>query len=160
MPHVPPDLRDIIGRMSIEKALAIASYGESVAAFRYRTLAERAPTPKHEAVFNEMAEEEQGHHQVIAELSEREFAGSEFVLTPEDKGLVIAGPRLLDVSDAAAYERSMRHIYDSERRTGSFYKALHDAAPRPDLKPLLKEMADECFEHAERLKQIPPPTAE
>ena len=148
-----------MGRMSVEKALAIACYGESVAAFRYRTLAERAPTPRHEAVFNEMAEEEQGHHQVLSDLLAKEFPGSEFLLTPEDKAAVIVGPRQLDIADASAFDKAMQHIHDSERLTGSFYAAFHDTTTRTDLKPLLKEMADECFEHAERLKEIPPASA-
>lgn len=154
--RVPHDARDIMRRMSTEKALAIACYGESVAAFRYRMLAERAPTPQHEAVFIEMAEEEQGHHQALSNLLAKEFPGSDFLLTPEDKSAVIVGPRMLDIAGPAAFEKAMQHIHDSERLTGSFYAAFHDATPRADLKPLLKEMADECFEHAQRLKEIPP----
>ena len=145
-----------MGRMSVEKALAIACYGESVAAFRYRTLAQRAPTPHHESVFKEMAEEEQGHHQEVSDLLAKEFPGSEFLLTPEDKAAVIVGPRQLDISDADAFNKAMQHIHDSERLTGSFYTAFHDITTRTDLKPLLKEMADECFQHAQRLKEIPP----
>ncbi len=155
---VSDDASDIMRGMSVEKALAIACYGESVAAFRYRTLAERAPTSRHEAVFKEMAEEEQGHHQALSGLLAKEFPGSEFLLTPEDKAAVIVGPRLLELAGSGAFDKAMRHIYDSERLTGSFYAAFHDTTTRADLKPLLKEMADECFEHAQRLKEIPPPS--
>ena len=105
--------------MSVEKALAIACYGESVAAFRYRTLAERAPTPRHEAVFNEMAEEEQGHHQALSALLAKEFPGSEFLLTPEDKAAVIVGPRMLDIGCGAGMDLLL-----AARKVGSQGKAI------------------------------------
>ncbi len=141
--------------LSIEKALAVAAYGESVAAFRYRTLCEKAPTEAHRRVFTEMAEEEQGHHEQIQALLGGEYAGADFVLSAEDKALVIVGPRTLDCSTPAAFARAMSDIHDSEVQTGNFYARFHDATSRTDLKPLLREMADECYEHAQRLLEIP-----
>jgi rubrerythrin len=136
----------------MEKALAIAAYGESVAAYRYRTLTERAVKPEQRRIFEEMADEEQGHHQAIRQWLDREFPDSDFVLTDADKALVIVGPRMIDLSGPKAFREAINMIYESERLTGSFYAALHDLTHRSDLKPMLKEMAEECFEHAERLK--------
>jgi len=140
--------------MSLAKAFAVAAYGESVAAYRYRSLVEKAPSDNVRKVFAEMAVEEQEHHVRIQDHQKKQFPESDFVLTPEDKDLVIVGPRLLDVSDAAATQRAMDFIYESERLTGSFYAALHDVTTAEELKPMLREMADECFEHAGRLKAI------
>lgn len=138
--------------LSIEKALAIAAYGESVAAYRYRTLTERARKPEQRRIFEEMADEEQGHHQAVRKLLHQEFPDSDFVLTDADKALVIVGPRMFDLSGPKAFLEALDMIYESERMTGRFYAALHDLTARDDLKPMLKEMADECFEHAERLR--------
>ena len=38
-------------------------------------------------------------------------------------------------------------------QTGSFYAAVARTTPLTDLKPMLQEMAEECFDHAERLKE-------
>jgi len=148
------DLTTIRG-LSIEKALAVAAYGESVAAYRYRTLAEKASTQARRLLFEEMADEEQGHHVQIQELLRREFPGSDFVLTAADKELICVGPRMVEVTDRKSFEQALEFIYETERLTGRFYAALYEVTTRKDLRPLLKEMADECFEHAERVKAIP-----
>lgn len=149
------DYESKVTALSLEKALAVAAYGESVAAYRYRTLAEKTPSEAHRKVFLEMCEEEQGHHIRVQDLTREHFAGSDFVLKAEDKELVIVGPRLLEVSDKAGLENALHMIYESEQLTGHFYAALHRLTTVPELKPFLKEMADECFEHAQRLKSIP-----
>jgi len=140
--------------LSLEKALAIAAYGESVAAFRYRALAERTADAPLRAVFEEMADEERGHHEMIQALLRKEFPGEDFILSESDKELVIVGSRALDVSTPEAFRRTMELLHASELRTGRFYAALHDTTDRTDLKPMLKEMADECFDHAGRLKEL------
>ncbi len=141
--------------MSLVKALAIGVYGESVAAYRYRTLAEKTKPGELQDILSEMATEEQGHHTAVQNLLRKHFPDSDFVLTPEDKELVIVGPRLLDVSSGPALKRAFDLIYESERLTGKFYAALHDVTTRDELRPLLREMADECVEHAARLKAMP-----
>ena len=137
--------------------MTIASYGESVAAHRYRTLAEKTESPTHRAIFQEMAEEEQGHHVMVHELLKKRYPGSDFVLTSTDKDLVIVGPRILEIGDREAFARAIEMICASERLTGRFYAALHETVDDTTLQPLLKEMADECFEHAAKLAGIPPP---
>lgn len=148
------ELEDRVREMSEAKAFALASYGESVAAYRYRTLMEKAPSPQTRDIFLEMAEEEQGHHQRIERLIRQHFPGADFVLTPEDKELVIVGPRMLDVSDPESYARALTMIIESERLTGRLYAALHSLSTEESLRPFLKEMADECVEHAERLANL------
>ncbi len=148
------DFDSKVREMSGAKALALASYGESVAAYRYRTLVEKTSSPSTRAVFVEMAEEEQGHHQRVEELLRRHYPGADFVLTPEDKELVIVGPRMLDASDPESYARALDMICESERLTGRLYATLHSITTEASLRPFFKEMADECVEHAERLEAL------
>ena len=70
--------------------------------------------------------------------------------------MIIAGSRTLDLSSEKAFGRALELIYESERQTGQFYTVFHDSTSVADLKPLLKGMAEECFEHAERLKGLSP----
>lgn len=149
------DFTATVSGLSTEKALALAAYGESVAAYRYRTLCEKAAAQAHHAVFEEMADEEQGHHLMIQKLLRQQFPDSDFVLTPEDKDLVIVGPRMIEVTDAASFDQALKMIRASECRTGQFYVAVHDSTTHAELKPMLKEMAEECQEHAKRLDQLP-----
>ena len=142
--------------LSTEKALTVAAYGESVAAYRYRTLSEKTSSEVYREVFVEMADEEQSHHLMVQELLNKHFPGSDFVLTAADKELVIVGPRMLDATDRESFERAIEMIYESERLTGRFYATLHDITTQKELQPILKEMADECVGHAERLKKLPP----
>lgn len=150
------DFDEAVRSMSQPKALAIGCYGESVASYRYRMLAEKATTEEHRAIFVDMAEEEQGHHEALQDIFKARFPDSDFVLTPEDKELIIVGPRTLDLSSEKAFGRALELIYESERQTGQFYTVFRDSTSLADLKPLLKGMADECFEHAERLKGLSP----
>jgi len=151
-----PDYQARLRALATEKALAIAAYGESVAAYRYRTLGEKTSSHEQRKIFTEMADEEQGHHQRLQALLRRRFPGSDFVLSSEDKELVTVGPRMLEVTDSESFRRAMELIHDSELQTGRFYAGLYESTEYDDLKSFLKEMADECFEHAERLRQIHP----
>ena len=150
------NFEETVRSLSQPKALAIGCYGESVASYRYRMLAEKATTEEHRAIFVDMAEEEQTHHQVLQQIFKEKFPDSDFVLSPEDKDLIIAGSRTLDLSSEKTFARALELIYESERKTGQFYTVFHNSTSLADLKPLLKGMADECFEHAERLKGLPP----
>lgn len=142
--------------LSLEKALALACYGESVAAYRYRTLAEKSTQADHSKTFQEMAEEEQGHHQQMRELLQSEYPGSDFVLSNEDKALVTVGQRMIEVTNPDSFRRAIELLQESERQTGRFYATCCRLTLRDDLQSLLKEMSDECFEHAQRLSSILP----
>ena len=143
-----------VSGLTTEKALAIASYGESVAAYRYRTLVEMEFSQAHHEMFREMADEEQGHHDRLQEFLEQHFTHSDFVLKPEEKGLVIVGPRLLAATSHSSFDQAIKLICESERLTGRFYATLLSVVEIDQLKPFLKEMANECFEHAHRLEKI------
>ena len=150
------DIDEAVRSLSQPKALAIGCYGESVAAYRYRMLAEKATTEEHRAIFVDMAEEEQTHHQALQDIFKDRFPDRDFVLTPEDKELIIVGPRTLDLSSQESFARALGLIHDSEQQTGRFYAAFHDSTSLAELKPLLESMAEECFEHAERLEGLSP----
>lgn len=150
------DVDDAVRSLSQPKALAIGCYGESVAAYRYRMLAEKATTEEHRAIFVDMAEEEQTHHQVLQKIFKEKFPDSDFVLTPEDKELIIVGSRTLDLTTEKAFGRALELIHDSEQQTGRFYAAFHDSTSLVELKSLLQDMAEECFEHAQRLEDLSP----
>lgn len=148
------DYLDQVRALHPAKALAVAAYGESVAAYRYRTLAERTTNERYRRTFLEMAEEEQGHHVVVQDLQRDLYPDSDFVLTAEDKSLIIVGPRLLEVTGDGGMERAIELIFESERLTGRFYSALQEVLPQEAHKPMMKDMADECFEHAERVRAL------
>ena len=145
----------IVRSLPPAKALAVAAYWESVAAYRYRTLAEKATVEAQRKFLADMANEEQNHHIRIQELLQEHFPDADFVLTPEDKELIIVGPRMLEVPDAGAFNRALEVILESERRTAKFYQILQDVIPRTDLKRTLREMMDECLAHAKRLENMP-----
>jgi len=151
---MPDDYTAKVRSLTPAKALAVASYGESVAAYRYLTLTDKAPKESQCRIFKEMATEEQGHHMALQEVRKQQLLDSDFVLSPEDKELIIVGPRLLEVTDDESFGDAIGQIIDSERLTGRFYAALHEVTGSSELKPFLKEMADECFEHAERLESM------
>jgi len=136
------------------KKLAIAIYGESVASYRYSVLAEKALTPEHRRIFNEMKEEEHQHQVAVERLARKLFPDSDFLLTPEDKDFVIVGARLLEVTDESSFRKAMEFLYDTERRTGEFYDTLYNLMDDEDLRAFLKEMAEECYVHAESLRKL------
>jgi len=140
--------------MSLAKALTVAAYGESVASYRYRTLAEKVTSETHRRVFTEMADEEQGHYTTVLELMKHHFPGSDFILTPADKDMVIVGPRMLEPTEQGSIRVVLEQIQESERLTGRFYAALAETSAMLELRPMFQEMADECFEHAERLNAM------
>lgn len=152
--HVDDDHAQKVRSLLPAKALAIAAYGESVATYRYRTLSAKVTNPVVREEFLAMADEEQGHHAVMQELIEKHFPG-DFVLTPEDKALIIVGQRMLDAPDDATLAAVLPLIVESERLTGRFYHALVESIPRPELRSFFRAMGDECFDHADRLLQLP-----
>ena len=149
------EYEDRVRALSPSKALTIAAYGESVAAYRYRTLADRTSSEERRALFSRIAEEEQAHHGLVQNQLKKHFPDTDFVLAPEDKELVIVGPRMLDVTSPASLKRAFALMYKSERLTGKFYATLHETTAVDALKPLLHEMATECLGHAERIKHMP-----
>jgi rubrerythrin len=137
-----------------DKLLAIGAYGETVAAYRYLVLSEKAPNPRDRHEFAEMADEEQVHKQRLQALLAEMYPQADFVLTPEDKELVVTGTRLLDVRDEASFHDALRMILQTERKTAAFY-ALHAKTIAPaHLRALFHELAEEGADHYHRLKAM------
>lgn len=137
-----------------DKLLAIGAYGETVAAYRYLVLSEKAPSEEDRREFAAMADEEQDHKQRLQGLIAELYPDADFVLTVEDKELVVTGPRLLDVRDRDSFVEAMRMILHTERKTAAFYAAHGKHLPQPHLRALFHELAEEGAEHFQRLRAI------
>ncbi len=140
--------------LSPDKVLAIGTYGETVAAYRYLVLAEKAATEGIRREFAAMADEEQGHKQRLQKLLSDFYPEADFYLTPEDKNLVVDGPRLLDVRDADSFALAMRMILASERKTAAFYARLSKLVSEEELRSLFHELAQEGVVHYQRLRAL------
>jgi rubrerythrin len=137
-----------------DKALAIGSYGETVAAYRYLVFAERARSRAQRDAFAAMADEEQDHKQRLLRLLARHYPGSAFVLSDDDKNMVVVGPRLVDVRDDDAFARALRMTLQSEQRTAAFYDRLSQCTNQNELRDLFQELAEEGVEHFQRLREL------
>ncbi|MBI5764361.1 MAG: ferritin family protein [Planctomycetes bacterium] len=137
-----------------DKLLAIGAYGETVAAYRYLILSEKAPTEDDRRAFAAMSDEEQDHKQRLQELIADLYPKTDFVLTPEDKDLVVTGPRLLDIRDAAAFADAMRIILETERKTAGFYAQNGRHFPESRIRDLFNELAEEGADHYQRLSAL------
>ena len=142
------------GDLSPDKVLTIGTYGETVAAYRYLVLAEKALSEGERKEFAAMADEEQCHKQRLQKLLADMYPGADFVLTSEDKDMVVDGPRLLDVRDGDSFGRAMQMILMSERKTAAFYARLSKLVPQETLRSLFHELAEEGADHYQRLKAI------
>ncbi len=151
------DIVDKIRNMPDAKRLAVAIYGESVAAYRYSVLADKSKSEAHRRIFQTMKEEEHGHQKALEQLAARLHPGADFILSEDDKAMVIVGTRLLEVHDVESFGRAMQFLHDTELKTSRFYEAMHELMPDGDLGRFLKEMAEECVEHGESLLKIDPP---
>ena len=148
------DSDDRLALLGVEKALAIGTYGEAVATYRYLVLAEKAPDPRVRPTFAEMADEEQGHRKRLRTLSHELFPASDFCLNAEDKAMVVVGPRLLDVKDDASYEQAMRVVLSTEKQTAAFYARMAKQIAAGELHALFAELAEEGFGHYKRLESL------
>ncbi len=138
---------------SPDKLLAIGAYGETVAAYRYLVLSEKAPEP-YRPEFADMADEEQDHKQRLQKLLAELYPDADFVLTPEDKELVVTGPRMIDVRDEASFAEAMHMVLKTERKTARFYANHGRYMPQEGVRALFKELAEEGAEHYQRLKAL------
>lgn len=140
--------------LSPDKLLAIGAYGETVAAYRYLVLSEKAPTEGSRREFADMADEEQGHKQRLQKILAERYPDSDFVLTPEDKELVVTGPRLLDVHSEVSFADAMAMMLQTERKTARFYARHGKTVSERDLKALFVQLAEEGAEHYQRLREL------
>ena len=115
-----PTQFDLSG-LTDDKALAIAAYGEAVAAYRYIVLGEKSHTEDLKAAFQQMVQTEYNQRDTLQKLLSELFPSACFYLTSRDKAMVCVGPRLLDARDDARFDEAMRLTIASEKRSISFY---------------------------------------
>jgi len=135
-----------------DKLLAIGVYGETVAAYRYLVLAEKAPTPAERKRFADLADEEQAHKQRLQRLMAERFPKADFVLSQDDKALVITGPRLLDAHREVSFAESLSLLLNTEGKTSDFYARHGPTLTDPSLRLLFQQLADESREHHRLLR--------
>jgi rubrerythrin len=145
-----------LAALGTDKALAIATYGETVAACRYQLLSDKAPDAAARTAFAEMADEEQEHKRRLQVITQRLFPGTnDFYLKDDDMALVVDGPRLLDVrDDHASFAAAMKLILVTEKRTAGFYAKMSKHIDDDELHALFVELAEEGAEHYKQLQQI------
>ena len=148
------DADENLAGLGTDKALAIAAYGETVAACRYQLLAVKAPEPEACKQFADMADEEQEHKQRLQKITQRLYPDADFYLNDEDKELVVDGPRLLDVRDQASFAAAMELILITEKRTAGFYAKMSKHMDDEELRSLFVELAEEGAEHYKQLQRM------
>ncbi len=150
------EFRKRLREMPEAKRLAVAIYGESVAAYRYSVLADKAQIERHRRLFTQMKEEERAHQRILEALVGKHYPDDDFVLTSDDKDLVIVGTRLLELRDETSFRKAMQFLHGTEIRTGQFYETLCELMPAGEIGDVLQAMAKECSEHAASLLKIEP----
>jgi len=143
-----------LSRMGDDKALAIAAYGESVAAYRYIVLSEKARDAKLRDSFDQMARDERAQRDRVQALLQQIAPNAAFYLSPEDKLIVAVGPRLLDARDDARFDEAMKLVIASEKRTASFYSRYSAFARHDDVKKAFAELAVHSLTHVQRLRAL------
>src|SRR5262249_39456268 len=90
-----------LSKITDDKALAIAAFGESVAACRYMVLPEKARDPKLRESFESMAKDQRTQRDRLQTILQRLAPAAAYYLSQEDKLTVCVGPRLVDARDDA-----------------------------------------------------------
>jgi rubrerythrin len=151
---VEPDTQKDADGRGPDKLLAIGAYGETVAAYRYLVLSEKSPTTADRRRFADMADEEQEHKQQLQKVLAEKFPDASFLLTPEDKALVVSGPRLLNVHRAISFVEAMDMMIETERKTASFYARYGPLISDGTLRTLFHRLAEEGAGHYQRLQAL------
>jgi len=143
-----------LSKTADDKALAIAAFGEAVAAYRYIVLSEKTRDPKLRASFESMGLEERRQRDRIQTLLQRLAPTAGYYLSQEDKLAVCVGPRLVDARDDARFDEAMKLVIASEKRSASFYSRYAHFAQDPDVKSLFTELAAAGIEQVHRLRAL------
>ena len=137
-----------------DKALAIAAFGESVAAYRYIILSEKARDPKLRESFERMALAERQQRDRLQQILQRLAPTSGFFLSPEDKLAVCVGPRLVDARDDARFDEAMKLVIASQKRSASFYLRYASFARDPEVKAFFTESAAAGLMQLQQLRTL------
>jgi len=154
-----------LSKLTDDKALAIAAFGESVAAYRYIILSEKSHDPHLRDSFEAMAKHERSQRDQIQSLLQSLAPTAAFYLSQEDKLAVCVGPRLVDARDDARFDEAMKLIIASEKRSASFYARYSIFAQDVSVQRLFATLATEGISQVQSLrallktagKQIPEP---
>jgi rubrerythrin len=137
-----------LSRVTDDKALAIAAFGESVAAYRYIVLSEKARDGKLREHFETFSREERVQRERVQGLLQRLAPTAGYYLSQEDKLVVCVGPRLVDARDDARFDEAMKLVIASEKRSASFY------AKDPEVKALFAELAAAGIAQVQKLRAL------
>ncbi len=140
--------------MADDKALAIAAFGESVAAYRYIVLSEKTRDATLRDSFETMAREERGQRERIQGVLQRLAPAAGFYLSQDDKLMVCVGPRLVDARDDARFDEAMKLVIASEKRSVSFYARFGVFAQDAEVKALFSELAAGGIRQVQRLRAL------
>jgi len=143
-----------LSRTSDDKALAIAAFGESVSAYRYIVLSEKATDPRLRESFERMAHDARTQRDRIQAILSRLTPTAGYYLTQEDKLAVCVGPRLVDARDDARFDEAMKLVIASEKRSASFYARFAGFARDPEVKTLFTELAAGGIGQVQRLRSL------
>ncbi len=143
-----------LAHLGDDKALAIAAYGEAVAAYRYIVLAEKSAHSQLRASFEAMAQDESRHRAMVQDLLRSLFADACFYLDNRDKSMVCVGPRLVDARDEPRLDEAMKITIASEKRTASFYARYAPAARHGEVRHLFESLAEQALARVRRLRQL------
>jgi rubrerythrin len=145
-----PDL----SRLGDDKALAIAAFGQSVAAYRYMVLAEKAADPRLRAGLQEMAARENTRRTQLQSLQEKLFSSACFFLDSHEKNMVCVGPRILDARDQTHFDEALKLLIASEKRIAGFYARYAAQAGRLEIKEIFSAFADESLQRVSLLRRM------
>ncbi|HVT79927.1 MAG TPA: ferritin family protein [Phycisphaerae bacterium] len=143
-----------LSQVSDDKALAIAAFGESVSAYRYIVLSEKARDARLRESFEAMAREERTQRDRIQAVLQRLSPTAGYYLTQEDKLAVCVGPRLVDARDDARFDEAMKLVIASEKRLASFYARFTAFAKDAEVKTLFTELATAGIAQVQRLRTL------
>ena len=143
-----------LSKLTDDKALAVAAFGESVAAYRYIVLSEKARDARLRESFEAMAREERMQRDRVQGLLQRMAPSAGYYLSPEDKLAVCVGPQLVDARDDARFDEAMKLVIASEKRSASFYARFSAFAQDPAVKSLFTELAAAGIAQVQRLRAL------
>jgi rubrerythrin len=142
-----------LDRLGDEKALAMAAYGRSVAAYRYIVLAEKSRGELRET-FEHLAADERVRRDRLQKLLLEKSPDGGFCLSNTDKQAVCVGPRLVDARDDARIDEAMKLVIGSAKRTASFYARYAGVARDPIVRRTFEDMAVEALTQVRRLREV------
>ncbi|MCL2646192.1 MAG: hypothetical protein FWD61_04195 [Phycisphaerales bacterium] len=143
-----------LSKISDDKALAIAAFGESVAAYRYIVLSEKTRDPRLRDSFEQMAKDQRLQRDRLQSILQHLAPAAGYYLSQDDKLTVCVGPRLVDARDDARFDEAMKLVIASEKRSASFYLRYTPFAQDPQVKSIFTELAAAGITQVQRLRLL------